>query len=181
MYLGSHSMLSQWARVTSTPDRQEIVAQIDGTQIDGAQIDGAQIDGDMAAGACQAAVCAELGLNARTRQRWTGPQGAVCDDHRPFAEHPEPAGKLSDVERDRIVAICNTPEFASLPPSQIVPRLADQGVWIASESSSYRVLRERSQNHRRAAPARPRVASRPPASRPRRPARSGETALHRHI
>ena len=134
--------------MTSTPDRQEIVALIDGA---------------MAAGARQAAACAELGLNARTLQRWTGPEGAICDDFRPFAQHPEPASKLSDVERDRIVAACSTPEFASLPPSQIVPRLADQGIWIASESSFYRVLRERGQNHRRGR-ARPATRRKPPTS-----------------
>ncbi len=69
-----------------------------------------------------------------------------------------PFNKLDDGERDRIVAICNDPEFASLPPSQIVPRLADQNIYIASESSFYRVLQERGQNHRRG-------RSRPPARR----------------
>ncbi|MHB1514970.1 MAG: IS3 family transposase [Acidiferrobacteraceae bacterium] len=39
--------------------------------------------------------------------------------------------------------------YASLPPSQIVPRLADQGVYLASESTFYRVLAEAQQNHRR--------------------------------
>lgn len=134
--------------MTSPPDRQEIVTLIGGA---------------MAAGARQATACAELGLNARTLQRWTGPEGTICDDRRPFAEHPEPASKLSDEERDRIVAACSTPEFASLPPSQIVPRLADQGIWIASESSFYRVLRERGQNHRRGR-ARPATRRKPPTS-----------------
>jgi transposase InsO family protein len=134
--------------MTSTPDRQEIVALIDRA---------------MAAGARQATACAEMGLNARTLQRWTGPLGAVRDDRRPFAEGPEPANKLSNEERDLIVATSNAPEFASLPPSQIVPRLADQGIWIASESSFYRVLRERSQNHRRGR-ARPVTRRKPPTS-----------------
>ena len=134
--------------MTSTPDRRDIVALIDKA---------------MAAGARQAAACAELGLNAHTLQRWTGPEGAICDDRRPFAERPEPASKLSDEERDRIVATCNVPEFASLPPSQIVPRLADQGIWIASESSCYRLLRERGQNHRRGR-ARPATRRKPPTS-----------------
>jgi putative transposase len=134
--------------MTSTPDRQEIVALIDGA---------------MAVGARQAVACAELGVNARTLQRWTGPEGGVRDDRRPFAERPEPASKLSDEECDRIVATCHTPEFASLPPSQIVPRLADQGIWIASESSFYRVLRARGQNHRRGR-ARPATRRKPPTS-----------------
>ena len=58
---------------------------------------------------------------------------------------------------------CNSPQFASLPPSRIVPKLADAGVYIASESSFYRVLRERGQNHRRGRAHRP-GRSRPPAS-----------------
>ena len=134
--------------MTSTPDRRDIVALIDKS---------------MAAGARQSAACAELGLSERTLQRWTDPEGGVRDDHRPLADRPEPAGKLSEEERDRIVATCNAPEFASLPPSQIVPRLADQGIWIASESSFYRVLRERGQNHRRGR-ARRATRSKPPTS-----------------
>jgi transposase InsO family protein len=134
--------------MTSTPDRCDIVALIDNA---------------MSAGARQSAACAELGLSERTLQRWTGPEGTVRDDCRPLAEHPEPASKLSEVERDCIVATCNAPEFASLPPSQIVPRLADQGIWIASESSFYRVLRERGQNHRRGR-ARRATRAKPPTS-----------------
>jgi putative transposase len=40
-------------------------------------------------------------------------------------------------------------EYADLPPSQIVPSLADKGIYIASESTFYRVLRnENMQKHR---------------------------------
>jgi putative transposase len=39
----------------------------------------------------------------------------------------------------------NEPRFASLPPTQIVPRLADEGQYLASESSFYRILREENQ------------------------------------
>jgi len=87
----------------------------------------------------------------------------VREDRRPLAERPVPANWLTEVERDRIVDTCNVPQFASLPPSQIVPKLADEGVYIASESSFYRVLRERGQNHRRGR-ARKTGRSRPPAS-----------------
>ena len=48
--------------------------------------------------------------------------------------------------------VCNSQEF-SLPPSQIVPRLADQGRYLASESSFYRILRAADQQHRRVEPA----------------------------
>jgi hypothetical protein len=102
-----------------------------------------------AAGARLSAVCAALGLSPRTFQRWQNPAGEICEDRRPCAERPVPANRLSKEQRDRIIATCNAAEFASLPPSQIVPRLADQGLYIVSESSMYRVLRERGQNHRR--------------------------------
>lgn len=70
----------------------------------------------------------------------------------------QPANALTAEERERVVEVCNTPEHASLPVSQIVPRLADQGVYIASESTFRRVLRERGQAKRRgrAKEARPR-------------------------
>ena len=43
----------------------------------------------------------------------------------------------------------NEPEFAALPPSQIVPMLADRDDYIASESSFYRVLRRLNMVHHR--------------------------------
>lgn len=41
--------------------------------------------------------------------------------------------------------LCNSPEFASLPPNVIVPTLADRGTYIASESTFYRVLKSANQ------------------------------------
>lgn len=60
------------------------------------------------------------------------------------------------------MGICNQPEYQSPPPSQIVPRLADKGVWLASETSFYRVLARANQNHRRRAKP-PRNVTRPKA------------------
>ena len=48
-----------------------------------------------------------------------------------------------------MLAVCNEPEYASLPPSQIVPMLADKGIYLASESSFYRVLNAANQQHHR--------------------------------
>ena len=134
--------------MTPAQDRQHIAALIDEAT---------------AAGARLTAACSALGLSPRTLQRWRNPAGGIREDRRPSAGRPPPANKLSEAERDEIVATCNAPEFASLPPSQIVPRLADQGRYIASESSMYRVLRERGQNHRRGR-ARPPTRRKPPAS-----------------
>jgi putative transposase len=42
----------------------------------------------------------------------------------------------------KIVEIANSARFRDVSPKQIVPALADQGIYIASESSFYRVLKE---------------------------------------
>lgn len=60
-----------------------------------------------------------------------------------------PRNKLSDAERHRIISVSNQVPYASLPPSQIVPKLADLGEYIASESSFYRVLKSVGQLHQR--------------------------------
>lgn len=70
-------------------------------------------------------------------------------DSRTTTQRPTPANALSKAEREVILAVCNRPEYADLPPSQIVPRLVDLGVYMASESTIYRILREADQQHRR--------------------------------
>jgi len=60
-----------------------------------------------------------------------------------------PGNKLSDSERKRVLEIINSEDFRDLSPNQIVPMLADQGKYVASESTMYRILRaEGQQNHR---------------------------------
>lgn len=92
------------------------------------------------AGARQRKACGILEISVRTYQRWTQDE-AILSDGRPGAQRPVPANKLSAAERDEILAASNSPVFRSLPPSQIVPALADEGRYLASESSFYRVLR----------------------------------------
>ena len=61
-----------------------------------------------------------------------------------------PPNKLSDAERAQALQVLNSEPFKDLPPSQIVPRLADQGRYVASESTLYRLLRQAGQlTHRR--------------------------------
>lgn len=67
-----------------------------------------------------------LGLSLRTLQRWLA-EPELSADGRPDAVRPTPAHALSPEERQAVLDVCNSQEFASLPPSQIVPRLADQG------------------------------------------------------
>nr|VFK73983.1 MAG: Homeodomain-like domain-containing protein [Candidatus Kentron sp. UNK] len=72
-----------------------------------------------------------------------------------------PANKLTEEEKARIIEVCNRVEYQSSAPSQIVPRLADTGVYIASESSFYRVLKEVDQLHRRGRARAPRTVIKP--------------------
>lgn len=115
------------------------------------------------AGARKRRACEESGLSLRTFQRWTQEVGQIREDQRAQAQRPEPANKLSEQERARVLALCNQPDYADLPPSQIVPRLADQGVYLASESSFYRILKAADQLHHRGR-AKAKQKSRPPTT-----------------
>jgi transposase InsO family protein len=78
----------------------------------------------------------------------------VCADHRQVGLRQAftPHNKLTPQECEAVLAVINSGEFKDLPPSQIVPRLADQGYYLASESTMQRLLRSRCQNaHRRSA------------------------------
>jgi putative transposase len=100
------------------------------------------------AGARQAQACEVLGLSERTLQRWQ--MGAIVHcDQRPARDYLPPH-KLTEIERAQVLAVANSNEFGHLPPSQIVPRLADQGRYLASESTFYRILQAENQlAHRR--------------------------------
>ena len=111
-------------------------------------------------GACTQKACEALQISLRTYQRWSSEEG-VKGDGRPQAQRPAPANKLSEQERRQILAICNQEEYSSLAPSQIVPMLADNGIYIASEASFYRVLKEADQLHHRGRAQAPRTVSKP--------------------
>jgi putative transposase len=115
------------------------------------------------AGARLDAACALAGIDARTLQRWQAGGGPLQADRRPEAVRPGPAHALSEAERARIVAIANAPRFADMPPARIVPALADEGVYVASEASFHRVLRAHGQRSRRGR-ARPPRPSGPPST-----------------
>lgn len=102
--------------------------------------------------------CNEAQISLRTYRRWYQ-GGEVHEDGRPTAKRSAPMNALSDDERKAIIDICNCPEYASLPPTQIVPRLLDKGKYIASESSFYRVLKSKGQlSHRGRQRSRQKVA-----------------------
>jgi transposase InsO family protein len=100
------------------------------------------------AGARREKACALLGLSLRTMQRWQDGE-TVRVDQRPLRDY-EPPHKLTETERAAVLAVANSEAFGHLPPSQIVPKLADQGSYVASESTFYRVLKAANQlAHRR--------------------------------
>ncbi len=116
------------------------------------------LDEAQKSGARLAPACCEVGLNPRTIQRWRSRGGGEDNRHGPKRE---PRNKLSVSERQQVLDVANSPEFRDLSPKQIVPKLADQKKYVASESTFYRVLREEKQMAHRGRAKAP--SSRPPA------------------
>jgi putative transposase len=118
--------------------------------------------------------CSELlGLSVRTLKRW---RSELClgkdEDARSsrLSGRIAPNNKLGGDERAEILEVVNSAPFRDLSPNQIVPRLADEGVYLASESTIYRILREEKQlNHRGRSKA------------PVRHGSSGSTASRSHV
>ena len=121
------------------------------------------IDAAHAAGARLELACEIAGIDVRTLQRWKAHEGLVAGDGRPQAVRPVPAHALSEEERAELLRVANEPRFAAVPPARIVPMLADEGVYLGSESSLARVLREQGQNSHRGRAKKPR-AVRPPTT-----------------
>ena len=97
--------------MTRTPDRQAATLLIEAAVTAGAR----------RAKACAVSEISERPLRRRTRG------GQVLADQRPLVQRPEPRNKLSEDERATVPSVCNSTEFASLPPSRIVPKLAEIG------------------------------------------------------
>jgi putative transposase len=121
------------------------------------------IDAAHRAGARLQQACEIAGIDLRSLQRWKACQGLVLGDGRPDAVRPTPAHALTPAEREQVLRVANEPRFADMPPARIVPMLADEGAYLASESSFQRVLREHGQNQHRGRTKAPRK-SRPPTT-----------------
>jgi putative transposase len=65
--------------------------------------------------------------------------------HGPPAPRPAPANKLTAGEVDALLAVLNSPEFVDLAPAQIWAILLDNGTYLASISTMYRLLRTQDQ------------------------------------
>ena len=58
---------------------------------------------------------------------------------------PVPANRIDDVERLGVLNTVNSTSFVNLPPIQIYAQLLDQGTYLCSISTMYRVLNENKQ------------------------------------
>ena len=117
----------------------------------------ALIDEAVDAGARLEKACEVVGISTRTLERWRADD--ECVDRRAGPRHA-PAHQLSAAEKAKILEVASSPEFRNMSPKQIVPLLADRKVYIGSEATFYRVLREADQLKHRGR-ARPPRAQRP--------------------
>ncbi len=83
-----------------------------------------------------APVCAALAVPRATYYRWQHP--------RPEAEGPRPARcvprALAPAERQQVLAILNDERFADLPPAEVYATLLDEGKYVCSIRTMYRIL-----------------------------------------
>lgn len=115
------------------------------------------IDEAVVGGARRSECCKVLEFSVRTLQRWEKEPDLGDQRRGPLTA---PLNQLSDAERVKIIEIANSIEYRNLPPSQIVPKLADLGIYLASESSFYRILKDAAFNVHRSN-SRPRTHLRP--------------------
>jgi len=110
-----------------------------------------------ASGAGRAACCQVLEVSLRTVERWEK-DPAKGDQRR--GPDTVCAHGLSEAEKQAIVEVSNSSTYRDLSPWQIVAQLADEGSYLGSESSFYRVLKQNDLlSHRQK--SKPHVHSRP--------------------
>lgn len=90
-------------------------------------------------GALRKEACAAFGLDARTVQRWRRDPDA--DDRRTTPRH-RAHNQFTEQHNTALIELMNSPPFRNLSPKEIVPLLADDGRFVASESTLYRLLRK---------------------------------------
>ena len=122
-------------------------------------------------GATLKAVANLFGVTTRTLRRWglmLRAQGFSCDQRKGAARNV--AHRFSAEERQLVLSTVNDPRFADLTPGQIVAILAEEGKYVGSESTMYRIMRQEGLlNHR--------GRSRPPRE-PRDPPVLAATGIH---
>jgi putative transposase len=82
--------------------------------------------------------CVLLGKSRATHYRRCHPAPAPAAP----APRPTPPNALSVAERDRVLAVLRKPRFVDKAPAQVWATLLDEGVYLASVATMYRLLRE---------------------------------------
>lgn len=88
--------------------------------------------------------CALLGASRATIYRRRRPPAP-----RPATPRPEPANKLTEAERQQILAVLGSEEYCDLAPAQVWARLLDDGIYLCSISTMYRLLAVVGENRER--------------------------------
>lgn len=96
------------------------------------------IDEAVLAGARVHKACAVVGINATTVKRWRTNSESADARKGPLSK---PDNALSKREEEQVLDVMNTPEYSSLSPDKLVALLATLGIYVASESTMYRILR----------------------------------------
>ena len=94
--------------------------------------------------------CQILGKSRATLYRQRNPWPHRENLPREPFRHP---AELSDEERARVLAVLDSPRFADKSPGQVYAILLDEGTYLCSEATMYRLLRERGQSGERRAQA----------------------------
>ena len=81
--------------------------------------------------------CDDIGIDIKTYKRW-----ALDIQDKRKGPLTAPANKLTEQEKKEIISVATTSAYMDLSPSQIVPLLADKGIYLACESTFYKVLKE---------------------------------------
>jgi putative transposase len=82
---------------------------------------------------------------------------------KPPEEHQRVPWRIPDAERDHIKTVLCSDRFGDLAPAQVYATLLDEGTYLCSDRTMYRILheaglvRERRRGHRRSGHAQPRV------------------------
>jgi transposase InsO family protein len=82
-----------------------------------------------------------VGISLRTLQRWR--KGSLQDQRQGVRKRV--VRKLSAQEKERVIEAANAPDYRDLTPHEIVPRLLEIGIYLASVRTFYRVLKEHDQ------------------------------------
>ena len=99
---------------------------------------------DLAKVTCTRRAAGLLGRPRATHYRHR--QGPVLG---PPAPRPAPTNSLSEAERQRVLTVLRSPEFCDLAPAQVWARLLDDGIWLCSISTMYRLLAAAGENRER--------------------------------